>query len=747
MIKRRLGFAGILLAGLILVLYLTGGEKIFGRLGISRCEKLWKESEDVVVEGEVYQKTRKEEKIILYLKRVRIREQGNEKAVADERLLVYLDKKGNGPGIGQRILVKGSVGFFDRASNPGNFDQRNYYKQQNVQAVLWKGTVLEEQVKRVSFREKLWQFRNRIADKICGQMGERRGGILCAVLLGDSFYTDGEVKEIYRTAGIGHLLAISGLHISFFGLGLYRGLRKAGFSIWQAGVTGSLLLGGYVVMTGMSVSALRAFAMFLIRMGSELTGREYDGLTALGIAEILLLLANPLRLFTAGFQLSFAAVLGICLTSPGKKKDRFWEYVQGSVRLWLFLLPLTLWYYYESCLYAPVWNLLVIPASSVLLLCGSAGMAAMLIPFSAGSIMQSALWKITEWILIFYEKGSSLLPAIPGARWIPGRPKFWQVVCYYGIFLFYLWRKRGQGNHIEKEKRIGKWRAGEILMVGILLLILGIPKWKRGQMELTMLDVGQGDCFFFRDGTGKNYLIDGGSSSVDAAGKYRLEPFLKFQGVKRLDYVWVTHGDADHLSAVEELLERKKYGVEIRNLIFPEQKYWDEKLTRLCDLAEETGTKVWIMEIDTVFRSGKLSLRCLWPGDGEPSENGNENSLVLHLQYGEFTMLFTGDLENTGEELVAQRIRKLQSKGELPVRYDLLKAGHHGSKNATGEELLEVIRPWAAFCSSGKGNRYGHPHAETLERLAKWGVSLYNTKDRGAVTMETDGRKYGIQSP
>ena len=126
MIKRRLGFAGILLAGLILVLYLTGGGKIFGRLGVSRCEKLWKESEEVMVEGEVYQKTRKEEKLILYLKKIQIREMGNGKAVADERLLVYLDEKGNGPEIGQRILVQVNVGFFDPSANPGNFDQKNY---------------------------------------------------------------------------------------------------------------------------------------------------------------------------------------------------------------------------------------------------------------------------------------------------------------------------------------------------------------------------------------------------------------------------------------------------------------------------------------------------------------------------------------------------------------------------------------------------------------------------------------------
>ena len=273
--------------------------------------------------------------------------------------------------------------------------------------------------------------------------------------------------------------------------------------------------------------------------------------------------------------------------------------------------------------------------------------------------MQSALWKITEWILLFYEKGSGLLLELPGARWIPGRPRLWQIACYYGVLLFYLWRKRKE----KKEGRqTGKKVVRQLVTAGILLILLGIPKWKRGQMELTMLDVGQGDCFFFRDGNGKNYLIDGGSSSVDAAGRYRLEPFLKFRGVKRLDYVWVTHGDVDHLNAVEELLERRKYGVEIQYLIFPEQKYWDERLIKLCNLAEEAGTKVRVMEMDTIFLSGKLKMRCLWPGEGEPSETGNENSLVLHLQYGKITMLFTGDLENTGEELLTERIKNLRKK-------------------------------------------------------------------------------------
>ena len=224
MIKRRLGFAGILLAGLILVLYLTGGGKIFGRLGVSRCEKLWKESEEVMVEGEVYQKTRKEEKLILYLKKIQIREMGNGKAVADERLLVYLDEKGNGPEIGQRILVKGNVGFFDPAANPGNFDQKNYYKQQNIQAVLWKGKVLEKQVKKTSFREKLWQFRNRTADEICREMGKRRGGFFVCGSSGRFFLYR---RESERTLPGGRDRASAGY------------IRSAYFFFWQRTLPGA----------------------------------------------------------------------------------------------------------------------------------------------------------------------------------------------------------------------------------------------------------------------------------------------------------------------------------------------------------------------------------------------------------------------------------------------------------------------------------------------------------------------------
>lgn len=246
-------------------------------------------------------------------------------------------------------------------------------------------------------------------------------------------------------------------------------------------------------------------------------------------------------------------------------------------------------------------------------------------------------------------------------------------------------------------------------------------------------------------------MIDGGSSTVSEVGKYRIEPFLKSEGVGKLDYVWVSHGDADHVNGIQEMLMRREVGIRINNLVLPPKDFWNKELKMLASTAEKKGVNVLIMKIGQKYQEGDVEIMCLAPeADGAQDEeepSANENSMVLSLSYKEFDMLFTGDLEGEGEERVTEILEKGQAAGNLPSAYEVLKVGHHGSKNGTGETFLEAVRPEAAFCSAGKKNRYRHPHAETLERLAKWDVSLYNTKDRSAVKLYTDGKKYCILRP
>ena len=226
-------------------------------------------------------------------------------------------------------------------------------------------------------------------------------------------------------------------------------------------------------------------------------------------------------------------------------------------------------------------------------------------------------------------------------------------------------------------------------------------------------------------------LVDGGSSDLSSVGTYRIEPFLLSQGVRKLEYVFVTHGDADHINGIQEL---------------PPEEYMDEKLLHLAEIAKENGTRVL-----TIYAGEKVGtyLKCIAPLTTRKNERirgkeeevprleaGNEASVVLELKDGAFQMLLTGDLEGRGEE-------QLVESGALES-CPILKAGHHGSKNSGSEEFLQIVKPRLTLISAGIENRYGHPHEETLERLQEIGSEVLSTQECGAITLRSDGRKIKV---
>ena len=244
--------------------------------------------------------------------------------------------------------------------------------------------------------------------------------------------------------------------------------------------------------------------------------------------------------------------------------------------------------------------------------------------------------------------------------------------------------------------------------------------------------MGQGDCIFLKGPNGQTYLVDGGSSDVKQVGKYRIEPYLKSQGVGQLDYVFISHGDADHCNGILEILERQKMGVKIENLVLPINYSGDEMLVELAKLAKKQGVKVFCMDAGQGVTEGDLTIFCLQPENQELE--GNAGSMVLSVIFKEFEMLLTGDVEGEGEEMLVKALE--QNDDNLPESYDVLKVAHHGSKNSTTEELLNQINPKLALISVGEGNRYGHPHKETLERLKEVKCKILETGECGEITLE-----------
>lgn len=661
-----------------------------------------------------------------------------------EKILIYLSKDHAGivPGLGQRLTVSGEISFYQEAPNPGNFNQKFYYQKRRIHACLKNGYIERTEGATDVVREKLWQMGCVWREQMLKNVGERQGQILSAMMLGEKKDTE-ELAERYQRAGIGHLLAISGLHVSFLGMGLYRMLRRCGIPRPMGAMIGIVCLGAYVEMCGSGVSARRAFIMFVVSMGAEITGRAYDQITSLSLAAIVILAEQPLWLFDAGFLLSFGAMIGFSVVYPALEQGEKGKKLLLATALQMVTYPVMLSTFYECAPWSMLWNLLVIPLAPIVFVSGLSG--GILGAMSSRAVVQYAAKILSVpafGILSFYEAGSRVCLALPFSRIITGRPDEWKLVVYAVTLLILVSVCLKEKEALEGQGKT-KWKyvaAGGYLVAAVLLMV---PERQKG-LEITMLDVGQGECSVLQTESGRTYMVDGGSTSVSSVGKYRMESWIKYRGIRRIDLVFVSHGDEDHMAGIKEMLERKDVGVPIRCVVLPKKEVWDEKIRDLAKTAQKVGTKVLVMEQGKQIQDQKLRVECLAPGD-DRTEAGNEASMVLDVRYGTFEMLFTGDVEKEGEAALTKTIERKQETGGFPSCITVLKCAHHGSRNGSTKTFLRQVRPKAAVISAGKGNRYGHPHQETLERLQTIGCRVYDTKEDGTITIWTDGKTCKIK--
>lgn len=730
------------------VILLAGGAKFSPELRPSPIERSGFDGEHVLSEGKVYQKEEKETYQLIYLKHTSTVHSGQ--TFKESKLIIY-DEDFMTCRIGNTVKVQGELGFFEVPGNPGNFDQHFYYQKQGIHASVWASKITVTDQRENLLWETLYQIRTYWRAVLYHAAGEKEGAVLSAVVLGEKGGMDQELKELYQKNGIGHILDISGLHISFLGLGLYHLLRKGGLSYGTAGGAAMAVLGLYIVMIGPGVSSIRAFTMLLIRVAADLTGRVYDMPTSIAVSAAGIIALHPLYLLDAGFLLSFGAVTGIAVVSPyirlifGRETktksgigDKIADGLLSGVSIYLMTLPVMLFYFFEFPILAFVLNLIVVPLMSLLLILTLLGSAVSLLSLPIGGAVLIGC----KWILKFYEWLCYAASAVPGSRIVTGRPGTVQMIGYYiGLSVIigagiYFDRKKRAGKICERQRKTAE-KLLVLCMAGMMFLCT-TGHGRQGEVAITAADVGQGDGIYARGPKGGRYLFDGGSSDVKHVGQYRLEPFLKSQGTGTLDYVFLSHGDADHMNGIEEMIERQKFGVRIRHLVLPQEKFWDEALLRISRRAEKAGIKVLQMKAGDKIQEQEMEITCLFPGDGFDGEKGNESSLVFQLEYKNFCMLLTGDVEGAGEEALAEN-KDLKN-------CQILKTAHHGSKNSTIPKILEQTQPQYAVISCGKNNRYGHPHKETIERLEKAGCEIRSTAVCGAVMIWTDGGKMTVET-
>lgn len=656
--------------------------------------------------------------------------------------------------------VKGELQTLEEPGNPGQFDSSTYYRAKGIGYRFWcEETVLK---KKSEFPVGEWmkKLKKRGVAVLENALPERFAGILSTMFLGEKSLLEEDTRIDFQWSSLLHLLAISGMHLSLLGLGLFKLLRRIRMPIPVAAVTAGIVMGIYSAWTGGSVATLRAYVMFLVVLGAWVLGRSYDCISSLSLSILLLLLSNYGYFYYSGFQMSAAAVVGAGLMYPLMKKyvrkkvqkpvRTFWQKQKrllmdsflACTAINLTTLPLVCYYYSEIPVYGIPVNILLLPTVGYLLFDTCAGVLVGM----AGSGMCMFISKIillpAEVLLLIYEKIMNLVRLLPGAMWICGQPKIWQIALYYaGVLTAAIWmqwritRERRRKEHVEIPKQfVMKTFPAFLLGLSLVLLFIRFPD----VFSVTCLDVGQGDSIAIQS-KGHAWLVDGGSSSVKNVGKYRILPYLKSQGIQSLDAVIITHPDEDHINGVLEMLEmidKRETALRIKKLLLPVWMKEDESEKPFVELAEKIRIPIFYLQRGDTFTFQKMKVEVLHPENMDYSGNANEGSVTLGVHFEEVDALLTGDLEKEGE---IETIPYLS-------QYEYLKCGHHGSKYATSDEFLDVVKPLVAVISCGKDNRYGHPHSDTVERLKEAECEMFRTDRQGAVKLKIDGKRITMET-
>lgn len=682
--------------------------------------------EDKVVgrlNGEVIMNVAKQNSNVLHLKDVTVELADKNIYRCDKVLIYYRESKEY--LIGNKVTVYGTIQKFSKATNPGQFNEELYNR---IQKIDYKVMAEEIEIIDSGYRP-FYVFLSRVKERILKVFEEllddRESGVISAILLGERHLLEDEVKDLYQENGISHLLSISGLHISLIGMAVYNLLKKMKAGLPISTFACLVFIYSYGILTNFSVSTNRAIVMLSVSLLARIFGRSYDMLSAMSLSALIILLQNPMEIFSAGFLLSFGSVLGIALIMPSFKsiiqsKNKIIDSILISLSVQLMTLPLMLYFFFQLPIYSTLINLILLPLMSMLVISSLIAGTAGLIYLPLGIFLIGG----ANYILKFYEGVCSFASRLPKNLITPGQPELLLIFLYYFVIvIFLLLVKKGAGRKT-------------LLLLFFAVLLLIIPKKNPG-LTVTMLDVGQGDGIFMETETGTRFLIDGGSSDVNQVGTYRIQPYLLSQGVDRLDYAFVSHYDHDHISGLKDLLEGTR--IKINHLILPklEEGVLDsEAQIELEELAREKSCNILYIKAGDIIREGDLHIRCLHPAEDYNIRTNNGYSVVLSLNYKEFDMLLTGDLEADGEELLMEM---------LEGKYDVLKVAHHGSKNSSGEEFLNLIKPRYSLISCGKNNRYGHPHVELLERLDDIGSEAIVTYESGAITIRTDGERMELE--
>ncbi len=660
---------------------------------------------------------------------------------------------------GDRLRV---AGLLETPPELEGFSYRDYLERRGVYAIVYRPQIERRATGEGSlFWTAIYAVKDRAGEVVARLVPEPEASLMQGILLGIESGIPQDLYDDYNATGTSHIIVISGSNITIIAalfaaaFGRLLGKRRA---YWFT-LAGILI---YVLLVGADAAVVRAGVMGGLYITALHLGRRATAYVSLFASGIFLTAVNPQALWDAGFQLSFAATLGLILFTPTIERafERGLERVVSAHRArravrylndvlivtlaaQVFTLPLIVYKFGRLSLVAPLTNLLIMPAQPPIMIWGGAATLVGLMPLPSAALEPLArILAGFPWLCLAYTNAVVRgMAAWPFASLQVGHASAGRLVFYYGVILAAVWTLRQRRGYVRRAWRwlTTRWSTSAVLgvpLVASVLIWMAILQLPDGKLHVAFLDVGQGDAILITAPDGRQVLVDGGPSPTALTSALGREmPFWD----RSLDLLVLTHPDADHLTGLVEVLARYRVDGWLDNGRPDEDTLYAECLGLL---AEGAVPRQMVAAGSRLDLGNGLVVEVLHP----PAElmtgtqaDSNNNSVVLRLTWGEARFLLTGDVEAEAE-------RQLAASGQ-PLTADVLKVAHHGGGGSSTAEFLAAVAPRYAVVSAGADNRFGHPKPDVLDRLAGLGdVTVLRTDEQGTIEFITDGQQLWVRT-